>query len=215
MSMTVEDLKMLGRKYRVMYVGRFQIFHNGHLNIAKYIDSRPDTGEIVAIVGSSQYSRYKKNPEIPWILNPFTGEERKCMLEMSLEGVLTKPFRVVPIEDTHNCPKWFESIDGSVIPEIFYTNEPKEIKLFESYGIPTREIPKQEGGFHAQVIREMIANGDNYRNYIPTGTTRFIDRFGMEDILRDFYNQHPEEIEIVHQMQVRDGITPYDANMKY
>ena len=55
-------------KLNALYLGRFQIFHKGHLEYAKFIDADPDVGEIVITVGSAQYSRLNKHPDLPWIL---------------------------------------------------------------------------------------------------------------------------------------------------
>jgi nicotinamide-nucleotide adenylyltransferase len=200
--------------YRALYVGRFQVFHNGHLSYAKFIDQDPEVGEIYIAVGSAQYSRHKKNPHLPWILNPFTFEERKSMLEMSLEGELEKPITVVPVDDLHNCPRWFSLIDRLTEPDILYTNSTKEIKLFESNGIATRPV-RAQGGYHAQVVREMIMHGDGYHKYVPKGTVKWIEEFGIEQILREFYGAHEDEIEVVHGMQRRDGIEPYDPGKTY
>lgn len=200
--------------YRALYVGRFQVFHNGHLSYAKFIDQDPEVGEIYIAVGSAQYSRFNKNPHLPWILNPFTFEERKSMLEMSLEGELEKPITVVPVDDLHDCPRWFQLIDRLTEPDIIYTNSRKEIELFARHDIAVRPV-HVSGGYHAQVVREMIMHGEAYHKYCPEGTVRWIERFGIEQVLREFYGAHEEEIEVVHAMQRRDGIEPYNPEKTY
>ncbi len=42
---------------RALYIGRFQLFHKGHLDVIKFIDAATDIDEIVLAVGSLQ--KYK------------------------------------------------------------------------------------------------------------------------------------------------------------
>lgn len=62
---------MLKKKYDyVFFLGRFQPLHNGHLQVIKKAFELTDN--LIMLVGSSNVSRS--------IRNPFTFEERKCMI---------------------------------------------------------------------------------------------------------------------------------------
>ena len=45
---------------KILYIGRFQPFHNGHLQLIKSIENKFD--QIIIGIGSSQYSHDKNNP---------------------------------------------------------------------------------------------------------------------------------------------------------
>ncbi len=196
--------------FKALYLGRFQIFHKGHLNIAKFIDSEPDISKIMIAVGSCQYSRFSKHPDKPMLLNPFTYEERKGMIDSALCDVMQKPYEIVGVKDLHVCELWYNNIMHYLSPDVLYTNEPREIKLFESNGTPTREIPPQKGGLHAQVIREMVWHDDNYEDYIPQGTVGFIKEKGIDKILTELYTSNHDELMKVKEYTRRDGRKTYE-----
>ncbi|MEM3596417.1 MAG: adenylyltransferase/cytidyltransferase family protein, partial [Candidatus Bathyarchaeia archaeon] len=56
-----------------LYVGRFQPFHLGHLEVVRSILNRAD--ELIIAIGSSQYSHTRRNP--------FTAGERVTMIRES------------------------------------------------------------------------------------------------------------------------------------
>jgi nicotinamide-nucleotide adenylyltransferase len=60
---------------RGLYVGRFQPFHNGHLDAIKYALNSVD--ELVIVIGSAQYSHHSHNP--------FTAGERLTMVRRALD----------------------------------------------------------------------------------------------------------------------------------
>ena len=61
-----------------MIVGRFQPFHNGHMDVVRKCASESE--HLIVGIGSAQYSHH---PE-----NPFTAGERYMMLEGALEEEL-------------------------------------------------------------------------------------------------------------------------------
>src|SRR3989338_6520943 len=89
---------------RAFYVGKFEPFHMGHMEVARYIESAPDIDEIIIGIGSSQWNWQNRNPERPWLDNIFTWQERKEIIEKSLRPRLSKKFYVIPIFDF--LPKW-------------------------------------------------------------------------------------------------------------
>ena len=60
---------------RALYVGKFQPFHIGHLEIAKNIDRAKDIDEIVVAIGSSQWNWQNRDPERFWLDNMFAIDE--------------------------------------------------------------------------------------------------------------------------------------------
>ena len=83
---------------RGAFVGRFQPFHNGHLEIIKKIVKEVD--ELVIIVGSSQYSHK--------LDNPFTAGERITMIRRALkeEGIQLSRIWIIPVPDVYQHALW-------------------------------------------------------------------------------------------------------------
>ena len=199
---------------RALYLGRFQIFHNGHLDIVKSIASEKDIDTVVLGIGSAQYSRHNPNTLIPTILNPFTWEERKRMLESSLEGELEKPYEIVTLEDYHICPMWADNVIRTAKPGVVYTNTQREVVLFEDRHIPTRRFQVKDK-FHAQIIREMIANNNNWEKYVPKGTAKFVREQNIGQILKELYEAHLDELKHIYQLQDKMGIAKYNPEEVY
>jgi len=204
------------KKRRAVIIGRYQMFHKGHLNIMKYIDSQPDIDEIIVGIGSSQYDRNNKNWEMPWITNPFTFEERSDMVDSAMRGEVKKPYSIIPIQDQHNCKLWVEYVIEK-LPEfnVFFTNTKTESEPFNRRGYEVRGIPIRDS-FHAQAIREMIALGENWREFVPPGVVNFMERAGGEKIMRELFQEHSEEMIEAHnyfpdwEWRTFDKLTPAD-----
>jgi len=183
---------------RGLIVGRYQMFHNGHLNTIKYMDEQDDIDEIIIGIGSSQYDRNNKSWEMPWITNPFTYEEREEMIIEALKGKIKKPVKIVGIQDQHNIVRWVDYIIHK-LPQfhMYFTNTRSEIEHFLKKGQQIRNIPVT-GSFHAQTIREMIAIGEDWKEYVPEGVYRYINKINGSEILRELFQEHSNEIIEAH-----------------
>ena len=92
----------------------------------KHIDQQPDIDEILINIGSTQYSRFNKSWEAPAVINPFTYEERKALIDGALRGEVDKPYRILGLQDQHNCEQWIQQV-FYVNPEfhVFFSNTQK------------------------------------------------------------------------------------------
>ena len=175
-----------------LYIGRFQLFHKGHLEVLEHITETDDISDVILGVGSSQYDHTNKSPEIPWAVNPFTCEERKQMIEASLNGQLQKPYQVEPIPDYHNCPKWIAHIKEH-LPEfhVYYTVSQDEKALFEEHGYEVRDFPRNmkddKGLVHAGIIRERMAKGEEYKSGLTPGTIQVLEDINAEERMKDLF----------------------------
>ncbi|WP_371806167.1 nicotinamide-nucleotide adenylyltransferase [Candidatus Lokiarchaeum ossiferum] len=96
-------------------VGRFQPFHNGHLQLI--LEIFQEVKFIKIGIGSSQYSHTADNP--------FSFDERRKMIEAALkeQNIAASSFQIYPIPDLHNISKWTTTmleILGNF--EVFYSN---------------------------------------------------------------------------------------------
>lgn len=92
-------------KYIKVFIGRFQPFHNGHLKVLR---AAIDTADLVVVViGSAYRDRTHKNP--------FTWDERKTMIELSLRPAELAKVAIVPQADNvASDAEWVKSIKAQV-----------------------------------------------------------------------------------------------------
>ena len=100
-----------------IFIGRFQLFHKGHLEAIKWILKREK--EIFITIGSSQESLTKENP--------FSFSERKKMIEETLKSEKIKKFKIYGMPDFKNDIFWAKKI-----LKITKLNLPGSIRLLMS-----------------------------------------------------------------------------------
>jgi nicotinamide-nucleotide adenylyltransferase len=144
---------------RVLYIGRFQPFHNGHQAVLSWIATQAD--EIVIGIGSAQLSH---EPE-----NPFTAGERVLMITRAL-GSLKKPFYAIPIEDIMRNALWVAHVLSMSPPfDKVYSGNPLVMRLFGEAGIEV-EMPalyERDLLSGTEIRRRMIAGEDWYELVPP------------------------------------------------
>ena len=164
---------------RGLFVGRFQPFHNGHLEVIKRILKEAD--ELVIIVGSSQYSHR--------LDNPFTAGERITMIRKALEeeGIQLPRIWIIPVPDVHQHALWVSQIVGySPKFDVVYANEPLTRRLFIEAGFNVEPMPmiKREVYLATEIRKRMLA-GENWKEFVPSSVARFIKDMDGEMRLRD------------------------------
>jgi len=136
-----------------LFIGRFQPFHNGHLEVIKdYI--LPKCDKLIIGVGSSQYA-YRKD-------NPFTYEERKKMITdcLAYEHHIHN-FEVVSIPDIHDATNWAKHVLNCVHEKIdvVFSGNDITITCFRSDIMRLHVTP--ESGPHASDIRKILSEKGN------------------------------------------------------
>ena len=164
---------------RGLFVGRFQPFHNGHLEVIKRILKEAD--ELVIIVGSSQYSHR--------LDNPFTAGERITMIRKALEeeGIQLPRIWIIPVPDVHQHALWVSRIVGySPKFDVVYANEPLTRRLFIEAGFNVEPMPmiKREVYLATEIRKRMLA-GENWKEIVPSSVAKFIKDIDGEMRLRD------------------------------
>lgn len=87
-----------------VYVGRFQIFHNGQLALLhRALDKAP---LCVVVIGSAYQARTPKNP--------FTWQERVEMIRLALPEADRERVRFLPIRDYYNQDRWVTAVKQGV-----------------------------------------------------------------------------------------------------
>ncbi len=187
METTLDDTR------RTLYIGRFQVFHLGHLDVIQTMAAAADVDEIVVAVGSAQYDHERKHPSAPWSVNPFTIEERLEMMERSLEGKIIKPYALHPVPDYHDWQKWYQHIERELPPCFcLYSSDAKERAFFEDQGYETRGFSRRYS-FHAGSLRVDLAEGNDIQDSVPAGALAVLERIDAGRRMRELLQRDEDE----------------------
>jgi len=144
-----------------LIIGRFQPLHKGHIHLIR--KSLEYVEELKIGIGSSQFSDQIKNP--------FTYDERKLFLNLSLSdtGIIPKRYAIFPIPDKFDIFKWVDT-------DIIFTNNLWIGRLFQRenkkliYGLKF-DFEKYNGS----KIREMIfRNQPMWMELVPKSVYMYI-----------------------------------------
>lgn len=141
-------------KKQALFVGRFQPFHLGHLDVIKRALEEED--RLVIVIGSAEENHEHANP--------FTAGERFQMIEAALEseGVERDRYAIIPIRDVENFILWTVHVD-QYIPPVYkvYTGSPIVRHLYEVYGKYKIVDVKMVKGISATAIRDKMLKNDS------------------------------------------------------
>lgn len=149
-----------------LFIGRFQPFHLGHLDAIRFGLSKVENLWIG--IGSSNKSNEKRNP--------FTADERKDMILSSLESSILKRIQVYYIPDIDDHEKWTHHID-SIVPkyDIVFSNDDFTTSLYQKRGVKVIAVPlKDREKFSGTTIRERIAKGESWAEFVPRGANKVL-----------------------------------------
>ena len=104
----------------LVYIGRFQPFHNGHLAVVQ--DALTKAENVIVVIGSAHAARSPRNP--------FTASERKEMIRDSLTPLEKERVQIVPVADhPYNYDKWLAEVQGAVHAAMFSKWSAGSVKL--------------------------------------------------------------------------------------
>lgn len=163
---------------KALFIGRFQPFHNGHLKAIQFILKRYN--EIVIGIGSSQYC-YTFN-------NPFTSDERKEMIEVTLKSRNITNFKIVLIPDIHNPPKWVDHVLSIYSNfNVVVTNSTITKNLFYEKGFKVIETPiYSKDKYSGRNIRNKIAKNQDWKKSVPPEVVDIIKKINGENRIKNF-----------------------------
>ncbi len=164
---------------RVLYPGRFQPFHKGHLKVLlKLLD---EFDEVVIAVGSAQEGFTCRNP--------FTAGERLEMINNVLksEGVGRDRYWLIPVPDIRMPLAWTSYL-LAMVPKVdaVATGNPHVAYLYEWLGVRVLRIELyQPDRFNGTLIRRLMCSGGDWRSRVPGIVAEYIDRVnGVERVKR-------------------------------
>ncbi len=158
-----------------LFIGRFQPFHLGHLAAVKFALTQVDT--LAIGIGSSNKFNEKRNP--------FTAEERKEMIESSVEKLDLDRCKIYFIPDVNDHAKWTYHVDN-IIPnyDIVFSNDEFTHELYKKRGIKVVSVPlKQREILSGTDVRMKISGGQSWSEFVPTGTEKILLKINAQDRL--------------------------------
>ena len=149
-----------------LFIGRFQPFHNGHLQDIK--NALKEVDELIIAIGSSQHSNTKENP--------FSTEERIEMIENTLAKENIGNCTIFPVPDINEDSKWVEHVK-TLVPkfDVIYTGNKLTEKLFQKAGHKVKKV-KIVKGINGTNIRDKILNNEEWEELVPLETLKVIEK---------------------------------------
>lgn len=154
-----------------LFIGRFQPFHLGHLQVIKDIVKNYN---IIIAIGSAQESFTKENP--------FTAGERGEMIYNSLKEEGINNFYIIPIIDVNRYSIWVAHV-VSLCPrfEVVFTNNGLTKILFSKANYKVKETKiYDKKNFSGKEIRRRIINNENWQDLVPKVVFNLIKEFDGE-----------------------------------
>ncbi len=170
-----------GEPTRVLFVGRFQPFHLGHLSMVKLLVGEFD--EVVVILGSSQASHT--------VENPFSLEERTRMIRESLQAEGVEAVQIVPLRDLGDHAAWLrELVILAPTFEAVVSHDAATRHIFSEAGYPVldRALRDREVLSGTEVRRRM-RTGQEWDELVPTAVQVIIRELDGVDRIRSIEDQ--------------------------
>lgn len=171
---------------RALFVGRFQPFHNGHLESVKRILKECD--EVIIAVGSSQKSH---EPE-----NLFSvGERIEMVYESVKEAGLAGRCIIVGIPDINYNALWAKHLQVlSPSFDVVYSNNPLVVQLFREDKVKVKVVTLvQRKEFDGTHIRGLILKGKGeWKKLLPPAAVKVAVRVKAEERLKQVSGKDKE-----------------------
>lgn len=152
---------------RGLFLGRFQPFHLGHLDVVRRLAERHD--EVVVALGSANVSHSASNP--------FTAGERVAMVHGALREAGVANALVVPVPDVGRNAVWVSHVE-SLVPRfgVLYTNNPLMARLFGEAGRAVAPAPFHERDrYEGTRVRRLMVEGGDWRALVPPAVAAVVD----------------------------------------
>ena len=156
-----------------LFIGRFQPFHNGHLQVIKEMASQSD--KLILGIGSAQLSHTTEDP--------FTAGERHLMISEALDAEKVTNYYIIPIIDINRYKVWVAHVTSLVPPfDVIYTNNELTATLFKESGIDVvRPKLYDRSMYSGKEVRRRMAQDEDWQELVPDPVVKVIEELkGVE-----------------------------------
>ncbi len=160
-----------------LFLGRFQPFHEGHLEVVREIATQVD--KLVIAIGSAQESHTQEDP--------FTAGERHLMISETLDEEGITNYFIIPIVDINRYSVWVAHVRSLVPPfDIIYTNNELTSRLFRESGIEVRATKLYDRErYSGSRVRELLKSNGDWQALVPSATERVIQMLDGQKRIQD------------------------------
>jgi len=162
----------------VLFIGRFQPFHKGHLAAIKWILKKEK--KISIVIGSNQESLTKDNP--------FDFKERKKMIEETLKKEGIQNFKIFGVPDYKNDVFWAKKILKITKPNpkkaVVFTRNAWTAKSFKKIGIMVKPHPLFLNRLSGTKVRNNMWEGKKWKNLVSITVSDFLNKINYEKRIR-------------------------------
>ncbi len=148
-----------------VYWGRFNPPHKGHMSVIKKLNGKYN---LIVAVGSAEYKNERDNP--------FSGKERKKMVESYLKELKINNVRVVALNDGKGSMTWaIDNLIRRCKPDVLFLSNEKGSVIRKARSKVKILIFKRKGNVSSTLIRNRIAHDDeSWRNLTGKSVGRLI-----------------------------------------
>ncbi|MEK7523748.1 MAG: nicotinamide-nucleotide adenylyltransferase [Patescibacteria group bacterium] len=158
----------MASSFPALFIGRFQPFHLGHVDVVKQILVKHEA--VIIGIGSSQYSGLPQNP--------FSAGLRRQMIEKSLKEADVPPerFSIFDVPDIHNNETWISHLEKLLPPfGAVWSGTSLVQKLFQKDGKHPIIQPKFNFDISGTNIRDLMQKNDpSWLRTVPVAVARLI-----------------------------------------
>ncbi|NMC07843.1 MAG: adenylyltransferase/cytidyltransferase family protein [Candidatus Lokiarchaeota archaeon] len=159
-----------------LFLGRFQPFHRGHLRCLEAIRQR--SGDVIAGIGSAQYSRDARNP--------LTYDERRDLMQHCIDraGLDFEHVFFVPIPDVHQEHVWMQNIKLLLGDNVYiHSNNDWVRGLGIAAGIHVADkVSFEMATYNGSRVRDLVRGGGNWQALVPDAS--YMSRRGLVTIIQ-------------------------------
>jgi len=167
---------------RALFVGRFQPFHKGHLEVINSMIQSKEIDEIIIGIGSSQVK--------DTFYNPFSADEREMMIKALVDN-LDKKIYIIKIDDINNYDSLVEHVE-KLCPEfhIVYFGNAITNKLFEEKGYKIKKTTESGKTISGTEVRNLMIRGGNWKEYVPGKVIGVLEELGGESKIKEISTRY-------------------------
>ena len=163
-----------------MILGRFQPFHNGHLELVR--SAAHEVDRLVIVIGSSLKHGTAENP--------FTAEERRDMIEAVLKEESIPDYTIVAVSDILLDEEYVNHVRQFTPPfNIVYAGtNALTAKLFGEAGFDIRTCDRF-GNIEGSVIRKKMLTNNDWKKDVPKKVAEYIEKIDGVNRIKKLFVQ--------------------------